>query len=149
MDLDTMPELRAQVSCDDGGKPRAVSVFCMNPDDNEAYEAGTDETWVLVSSEAQVAAAAEPPAEVTMLDPERFEAVAVNVSPHVWKSRSSDLRSEIYRCSGRALGEPIWLQSPEHFGSFLCQFDEGFVSMNLGDTGVMYVFSDTAFWQCH
>jgi hypothetical protein len=149
MDLDTMPELRARVSCEDGGKPRAVSVFCMSPDDNEAYEAGTDETCVLVSSEAQVAASAEPPAEVQMLDPSQFEAIPVNVSPHVWRSRSGDLCSEIYRCSGRALGEPIWLQSPEHVGSLLCQFDDGFVSMNLGDTGVMYVFSDTAFWQCH
>lgn len=149
LDLDTMPELRARVSCEDGGVPRAVSVFCMNPDDNEAYEPDTEETAVVVSSAAQVAVAAEPPGEAALHDPGKFEAVAVDVPPSVWKSRSSDLRSEIYRCSGRALGEPIWLQSAEHFGSFLCQFDEGFVSMNLGDTGVMYVFSDTAFWQCH
>lgn len=29
------------------------------------------------------------------------------------------------------------------------QFDEGFVDVNLGDMGVMYVFEDSAFWQCH
>lgn len=150
LDLDTMPELRARVSCDDGGAPRAVSVFCSSPDDNSAYKPGTKETAVVVSSAAQVAAAAEPPAEVDVREPGRFEPVAVNVPPGVWKGRSKgDLRSEIYRASGRALGEPIWLQRPEHAGSFLCQFDSGFVSMNLGDSGVMYVFADTAFWQCH
>jgi hypothetical protein len=28
------------------------------------------------------------------------------------------------------------------------QFDERFVDVNLGDKGRMYVYADTAFWQC-
>lgn len=29
------------------------------------------------------------------------------------------------------------------------QFDESFVDINLGDMGIMYVFADGGFWQCH
>ncbi|MEZ4310153.1 MAG: hypothetical protein R3F14_19095 [Polyangiaceae bacterium] len=148
MDLDTMPELRARVSADDGGEARAISVFCANPDNNEAYSSDNGETAVLVSSRAQIAAPASPPEDVESMSEARFEAVAVQVRPHVWEHRT-DLRTEIYRASARVLGEPIWLQSPEHDGDLLCQFDDSFVHMNLGDSGVMYVFSDTAFWQCH
>ena len=51
---------------------------------------------------------------------------------------------------GRALGFPIWLQGDEDSGGeFLFQFDEALAYTNLGDSGVMYVFDDTAFWQCH
>lgn len=32
---------------------------------------------------------------------------------------------------------------------FLMQFDESFVPMNMGDSGVMYVYTDAAFWQCY
>lgn len=149
MDLTSMPELRRLVACDDGGVPRAVSVFCASPDMNGAYEPYSGETAVVVSSEAQLAAGGAPPEAGDLMAPQRFEVVAANVPPTVWRSRSGDLRDEIYRLSGRALGEPLWLQSPQHHGALLCQFDEGFVSMNLGDTGIMYVFADTAFWQCH
>jgi hypothetical protein len=32
----------------------------------------------------------------------------------------------------------------------MLQLDDGFVpSLNLGDAGLMYVFAETAFWQCH
>lgn len=47
------------------------------------------------------------------------------------------------------MGPPMWLQDEACFGEFLMQFDEQFVYMNLGDMGIMYVFADTAFWQCH
>ena len=59
------------------------------------------------------------------------------------------LRSAIYRASARAGGSPIWLQGDEHEGGFLLQFDKEFASINLGDCGIMYVFTDTQFWQCH
>ena len=61
-----------------------------------------------------------------------------------------ELRGLVYQARGRVLGSPIWLQDDAHPGSaFHLQFDEGFASVNLGDCGVMYVFDDTAFWQCH
>jgi len=60
-----------------------------------------------------------------------------------------ELRRAIYNLPGRAGGEPLWLQYEEDGGSFLFQFDEALVPMNLGDSGIMYVFDDTAYWQCH
>ncbi len=29
------------------------------------------------------------------------------------------------------------------------QFDENFVFVNLGHSGIMYVVEDSAFWQCY
>jgi hypothetical protein len=34
-------------------------------------------------------------------------------------------------------------------GEFVMQFHDGFCDVNLGDKGVMYVSTETAFWQCH
>ncbi len=34
-------------------------------------------------------------------------------------------------------------------GEYVFQFDERLVYMNLGDMGMMYVFTNTAFWQCY
>ena len=44
-------------------------------------------------------------------------------------------------------GTPIWLQYPEHKGTFIMQFSEPFADIGMGDSGEMYVFTDTAFWQ--
>lgn len=46
-------------------------------------------------------------------------------------------------------GSAIWLQGNEYDGEIIMQFDNCLVDMNLGDGGIMYVFKDTAFWQCH
>ncbi len=59
------------------------------------------------------------------------------------------LRGAIYGASARAGGSPLWLQGDEHDGDFLLQFDESFADVNLGDCGIMFVFTDTQFWQCH
>lgn len=59
------------------------------------------------------------------------------------------VRSAIYSAYAWGGPEPMWLQGDEYFGVFAMQFDEGFAYMNLGDSGIMYVFADTAFWQCH
>ena len=55
------------------------------------------------------------------------------------------LSYEIGNCVG---GKPQWIQGEDHDGVLLFQFDEDIVEMNLGDAGLMYVFADTAFWQC-
>lgn len=49
-----------------------------------------------------------------------------------------ELRNKLYNAPAYVLGAPIWLQ-----------FDEKFADINLGDSGIMYVFGDTAFWQCY
>ena len=44
-------------------------------------------------------------------------------------------------------GDPGWLQEPEGPSrGFILQFDQTFVPMDLGDSGVMYVFADCAWW---
>lgn len=145
LDLNTMPELRGEV----GQAVRAISVFCASPDNNEAFEPGNDYTAIVTTTEAQLREQATPPEGAALRDEHRFEAVGIDVSPSVW-SDESELHGELYKCSGRVLGSPIWLQAEEGAGgAFLMQFDESFCSMNLGDCGVMYVFSGTAFWQCH
>ena len=59
-----------------------------------------------------------------------------------------NLATRIYDQS-YAAGVPLWLQGVEFKGTFLLQFDEMLVDMNLGDGGIMYVFKETAFFQCH
>ena len=48
-------------------------------------------------------------------------------------------------------GGPTWLQQDEGsgMGFFIMQFSEDFVNINLGDSGVMYVFDDDNLWQCY
>jgi antitoxin component YwqK of YwqJK toxin-antitoxin module len=144
LDVETMPELRSLV----GEDSRTVSVFCFQPGYNEAWEAYNEWTAVIYSTEEQ-AEDLEVPDEVPDRSQAWFEPVAIEVDPGIWADQDSELRGKIYQAGARVLGEPIWLQYPEGGGTFLMQFDESFAWMNLGDMGVMYVFGDTAFWQCH
>jgi len=60
-----------------------------------------------------------------------------------------DIRKKVFNAPAYVLGEPIWIQEPEDLGDFYMQFDDRFGDMNLGDSGVMYVFAQDAFWQCY
>lgn len=62
-----------------------------------------------------------------------------------------ELREDDGEDEGEA-GESASQELPELLvggGGFLLQLDEAFCPINLGDQGVMYVFGDTAFWQCY
>ena len=69
------------------------------------------------------------------------------------------LRMRIVSCMGPDSSYGIPTRQGGHHGwtkidkggdaGFLMQFGESFVPMNLGDSGVMYVYRDAAFWQCH
>jgi antitoxin component YwqK of YwqJK toxin-antitoxin module len=146
LDLQTMPELATQI----GQDARTLSLFISDPGDNEAYSYDTDETAVVISTQAQIDAEPAPPDGAPLdAEPNGFEVLAVDVDPGLWDG-DSELRRAIYGANARVLGEPIWLQDDEGGGGeFYMQFDEGFVDINLGDCGVMYVFDDAAFWQCH
>lgn len=146
LDVETMPELRSRV----GDQVRSVSVFCFQPNYNEAWEPYNEWTAVVYSTDAQLEDdELAAPGDVLDRGMAWFEPVAIEVDPGIWADQDSELREKIYQASARVLGEPIWLQYPEGGGTFLMQFDESFAWMNLGDMGVMYVFDDTAFWQCH
>lgn len=128
-------------------KNRALALFCLDPESNEATEPNTPYTRVILLS-AQDLKRGEP----KELPPHR----AIEAS-----------RLETAALGGQEArsyfgGTPKWLQSDptehEDFsqslqatverGGFYFQFDEALVPMNLGDAGVMYVFERTAFWQC-
>ncbi len=145
LDVRTMPGLEKRFGAD----VRAVSVFCWHPSFNEAFASGSGQTAIVTTTEAQLTAGGEPPEEAELADRRHFAPVAIDVSPTVWSAKN-ELRDDIYRAHARVLGEPLWLQGDEDAGgTFVMQFDDGFVDVNLGDSGIMYVFDDDAFWQCH
>lgn len=148
LDVESMPGLDAKVP--EGVK--AVSVFCADPYNNEAWEYDNDYTAVLFSTAEQLAADVAPPEDLDQdVEPEAgFQIVPLDVDPDVFFGGDTDLNEEIFRAPARVLGPPIWLQGDEGGEEgFLMQFDEYFVDMNLGDSGVMYVYANTAFWQCY
>lgn len=135
----------------------AVAMYLASPNDNQAFEVDNGQTALVVLSEADVR---EGPGLATGDDLPEQAVVARTVSVPASSfapdptSESDDaiqtrLCAEIYSAGCRAGGRPIWLQGDEHDGEFLLQFDESFVNVNLGDAGVMYVFTDQQFWQCH
>ncbi|MBN2695344.1 DUF1963 domain-containing protein [bacterium] len=66
------------------------------------------------------------------------------------KSKLKELQNKVYNLGARVYGDPIWLQSNEGGANgFIMQFDGNFADINLGDSGIMYVYNDYAFWQCY
>lgn len=136
----------------------AVALYILDPQENEAWEPDNGFTALLpLTADDLARAEAEPteqdlsPADVTA---EQIAVASAAFDDGYYDDESDDaprrqLRGAIYNANARAGGAPIWLQSDEHDGHFLLQFDEGFASVNLGDCGVMYVFTDQQFWQCH
>lgn len=141
----------------------AVALYILDPEENEAWEPDNGQTALLPLSAADLA---RPEAEPTEQDlsPRDVTADHVEVASAAFDDPDDDgggdededrgsprqaLRSEIYRVGARAGGAPLWLQSDEYDGDFLLQFDESFANVNLGDCGIMFVFTDEQFWQCH
>jgi hypothetical protein len=130
----------------------AVALFIRNREHNDATSPDTDETAVLLLSEDDLAggtwAGAAPPRE---LEACALRVTAVDVPAAVFgediDGDLAALRTALLQCPGYALGEPIWLQEAEDVGDFVCQLDASLVPMNLGDQGVLYVFTSAAFWQ--
>jgi len=144
LDLDTMPELKAML-----GEFRTLSLFVANPELNEAYSPDNGETEVVLLTDEEREQESVVPEDAPTIGEAWFEPVRVEVPPSVWFG-STELKKQIYRMGARVLGPPQWLQGEEGGGgAFVMQFDESFVSINLGDMGLMYVFDDAAWWQCH
>lgn len=135
----------------------AVALYMLDPQSNEAWEAHNGLTALVPLSTADLAGRAAAPTEHD-LTPRRVDAVQVDVASAAFEEEDEEddsgpspqaLRDAIYGAAARAGGRPLWLQGDEHDGEFLLQFDETFANINLGDSGIMYVFTDTQFWQCH
>ena len=147
LELDQLPELRQ-------GRPEAaaVALYLSSIDENAAYTPYNKESAVvwLTREEAEAWAplrAADPGAGILV---EALDVPSAALYASEDDGALHELHRLIYALPGRALGAPIWLQGDEDSGGeFLFQFDEALAYTNLGDSGVMYVFDDTAFWQCH
>ncbi|MCK6523309.1 hypothetical protein L6R49_17990 [Myxococcota bacterium] len=147
LDLALLPELGA-------GRPdaAAVALYLSSIDENAAYSPYNKESAVIWLTHDEVAAwapirAAEPGDGIVA---EALDVPSAALYASDDGGAAYELHRLIYALPGRALGAPIWLQGDEESGGeFLFQFDEALASTNLGDCGVMYVFDDTAFWQCH
>ncbi len=150
LDLDTMPECRGPDS-----KTRTVSVFINNAGSNQAWEPANDKTALISLVDDDLAEGRLESAPGKEIELEYFVPMAAEVPVDIFDEEPPqdpalrELRDAVYGASARVLGSPLWLQDAEHWGFLLMQFDEGFVDINLGDAGVMYLFSDAQFWQCH
>lgn len=154
LDLDEMPELKIDALTN----ARAVALFIGDRIENEAFEPHTSETILIALSQDDIEQG--EPASVLRESTEpasSYQIIPVNVPESIFdepeeyddeENPLEQLRNAVFSAS-YAAGKPIWLQNDEYNGHFLLQFDEAFIDMNLGDAGVMYVFADTAFWQCH
>jgi antitoxin component YwqK of YwqJK toxin-antitoxin module len=143
LDLASLPALASRFP-----GARALSLFMAEPRRNGAYVPGNDWTALVRSDEAQLAGEAAAPSGLELLPEAGYEVVPTSVPSKVW-ARSSELRSQLHQVGARVGGRPTWVQDPAHRGALVMQLDESFAPLNLGDAGVLYVFEDTAFWQCH
>jgi hypothetical protein len=135
---------------------RAAALFISHFEDNQAFRPQTPESAVILLSEDDIQQG--EPNEILNQhhsEPQSYQVqpvtIPIGLFNHLGKTEKPgtlrELQDLLYT-SSYAAGKPLWMQGNEHDGHFLCQFDETFIEMNLGDAGIMYIFTDTAFWQC-
>lgn len=155
IDLATTPELQNRVA----KNVHAIALFVHNPNENEAWEPFHADAKVVHLTDDDLAKGlfqGDIPTQHS--DAKTFHVLTLEIPTEIFPEPSwtepedPDLNAiygELYTQSTWAYGKPIWLQGDENKDpNFLMQFDEQFVDINLGDAGIMYVFPDTAFWQC-
>lgn len=159
IDLNSTPDLKKQFP----NGVEAFALFISNFFDNQAYVPMNNEAKCVMLTKLDLEKGTNnwvAPVEEGFYKPEAciFKCHEVVLPVEVFDEEIYNRKETdpIYILSERltqypiAGGRPIWLQSPQHEGNdVILQFDEGLVDINLGDGGVMYVFKDTAFWQCH
>ncbi|MDI1479158.1 hypothetical protein [Polyangium sp. y55x31] len=142
LDLREHPILRPE------GK-RALAFFVSSPREHEAYAPGNDHVAVLLLGEAELAAG--EPAFPADLEGPRLAAGTLCFENGAHLSKKQLL------ATSHAAWMPTWLQTGDEEslwaakpGDFVLQFGEDLVpGLSFGDLGVMYVFSKTAWFQCH
>lgn len=147
LDLDQMPALKKGVL----ENQRAISLFINDRMENEAFEEDNEDTSVMLLSNADIEQVVSPSGSAG----KKIAIIPIDVPVDVFSTEESDI-DEIIEIQGMLLDEvcayvgggPVWMQGDESNDNFLFQFDERLVDVNLGDSGVMYVFAKTAFWQC-
>ena len=157
LDLKSVPKL--QHECQENIV--AVALFVSDLMDNESYVPLNQESKVIHLTQKDIDQGVNPwipqSDDDYQVEPCSFEPYEIEVpleifDEHIYDRDESDLMFKLFEeisSYSFAGGKPIWIQSAEYDADILFQFDESLVDMNLGDGGCMYVFKDTAFWQCH
>lgn len=166
LDLEVMPELKIGELADKS----AVALFISNKQSNNANEVsrgnGEAKVFLLSSEDLQRGELLEVPNpqklpddfndgnpnELDETESYTYEVATVDVPEAVfddWENNESlEELFEAVHNSAYADGKPTWLQGEGYEGHFIFQFDAKLIEVNLGDSGVMFVFTNTAFWQC-
>lgn len=129
-------------------KNRALAVFCLNPEHNDAFEAGNPYTRVVLIGPSDIKRGEPTAAPEHPVVPAGRLAVGPLQQQDTWTyfgGAPKWLQGDPAESADFSQG----LQNSLERGGFFLQFTESLVPMNLGDAGVMYVFERTAFWQCH
>ncbi len=153
LDLSTAPALKSLFP----PHAKAIALFVSSLIENEAFSPGNKETELLILTEEDLNKSVSEYSPDEEFESTTFISHEVILPIEVFAEDiyERDENDPVYLLSEKlceysmAGGKPIWLQGNEHDGDIILQFDDGLVDMNLGDAGVMYVFNDTSFWQCH
>jgi hypothetical protein len=118
-----------------GAKSAGASVFLSTANHHQAFSPYSDHAAVVLLTAGQLASRAKRPEGnvLEVLDAFPLELVEHDDSPP-WSF---------------AGGSPRWIQAPQWAGPFVAQFVDEVIDVNLGDSGALYIFGDTAFMQCY
>ncbi|MFZ6177855.1 hypothetical protein [Nannocystis pusilla] len=142
LDLAQLPELAAKHP-----GARALSLYLPDPDTGERHRHGT----LVWTSEEELSRAPGSIEDAAALLVEAFDVPEQIFGGGELEGAAKRVRRIVYGSAGFVGGGPLWLQDgdPGVDPSFLFQFDESLAHINLGDSGVMYVFDGDIDWQCH
>ena len=154
LDLNDMPLLQKNYP-----DKRAISLYISDYVDNEAYSPDTSETKVLFLSQKDIDERELDIDSVNTMVENSITITPINIPKGLLEEDISTTDKESWQAmlysgiynTNYASGSPIWMQGDE-YGSdyFICQFDNSLEKedeLNIA-YGIMYVFEDTAFWQC-
>ncbi|PCC75236.1 hypothetical protein SAMN02745121_04041 [Nannocystis exedens] len=142
LDLAQLPELAAR-------RPgvRSLSLYLPDPDTGERHRHGA----LVWTREEELGRAPGSTEDAATLLVEVFDVPAQIFAGGELTGAAKRVRRIVYGSPGYVGGGPLWLQDgdPGVDPDFLFQFDESLAHINLGDSGVMYVFAGDIDWQCH
>jgi hypothetical protein len=143
----------------------AVAFFISCAEFHQAWQPGSEDVVLLFLTDEDMKkgpCSKPPPLRCQTQETRWFSWVSIELPVSVLAvgegdedSAEKQLLSAIWRLPFKVLPSPLWLQDKEKdvtdeaVNGFLFQFTEEFVPINLGDMGEMYVYRDTAFFQCY
>jgi len=149
LDIKSVPELAKKMN----DNIAAISLFMSDPRNNKAWEPNNKYTELLFISKEDIKQSFFADIKLrTQSDVKTFSSDKVIIPSELFFSEDEDLleiKNKLWQSPAYVLGNPIWLQEEAYTGEFIMQFNEFFTDINLGDSGEMYVFKETAFWQCY